>query len=467
MEFSQFKNNAIKTSYRHGNLYEVGSYVKCLTENKIGKVYRRGPNYVICITEKGEMFRSWITDLMEYTQFNKSGDTAKHRLVGTPEYKKLTHEMTPGSEYDPFKAKNTINKNKQFKEENMSTTVRLSAWMMSLNRFEQIEIASKIDTILIENSDENNIITAIDESFGTERMKDLALEYVTIVSEGKIKGADGKACWKGYKYAGTESGKDKCVKAGFEPEGEIIEGMKQARANVGASTCWDGYKAKGTKTKNGREVPNCVKEDEELEEAKNGLYANIHAKRKRGEAPAKPGHEDYPAKDAFKKAARTAKNEALDPVGKEDHDVDNDGDSDKSDKYLKKRRAAVSAAINSKKMKEGFSDWRSELSEKASKYVEVSPKVEDQDEPSGTFDKNKKLKDKKNDVKEECDCEEETPKDKKVKRVKYADGVKEGVDMKKREDIVMGMKKNAKDFKTRYGDKAKEVMYATATKMSK
>ena len=29
----------------------------------------------------------------------------------------------------------------------------------------------------------------------------------------KTKGADGKACWKGYKYAGTdEDGKDKCVK---------------------------------------------------------------------------------------------------------------------------------------------------------------------------------------------------------------------------------------------------------------
>jgi hypothetical protein len=27
----------------------------------------------------------------------------------------------------------------------------------------------------------------------------------------KIKGADGKACWKGYRYAGTENGKDKCV----------------------------------------------------------------------------------------------------------------------------------------------------------------------------------------------------------------------------------------------------------------
>ena len=29
--------------------------------------------------------------------------------------------------------------------------------------------------------------------------------------EGKEQGADGKACWKGYKYAGTENGKDKCV----------------------------------------------------------------------------------------------------------------------------------------------------------------------------------------------------------------------------------------------------------------
>jgi len=29
--------------------------------------------------------------------------------------------------------------------------------------------------------------------------------------EGKIKGADGKACWDGYRYAGTKKGKDKCV----------------------------------------------------------------------------------------------------------------------------------------------------------------------------------------------------------------------------------------------------------------
>jgi len=37
--------------------------------------------------------------------------------------------------------------------------------------------------------------------------------------------------------------------------------------------------------------------------------------------------------------------EALDPVGQEDDDIDNDGDSDDSDAYLKKRRDAVSKAV--------------------------------------------------------------------------------------------------------------------------
>lgn len=31
------------------------------------------------------------------------------------------------------------------------------------------------------------------------------------ITESKKKGIDGKECWKGYKYAGTEDGKDKCV----------------------------------------------------------------------------------------------------------------------------------------------------------------------------------------------------------------------------------------------------------------
>ncbi len=68
--------------------------------------------------------------------------------------------------------------------------------------------------------------------------------------------------------------------------------------------------------------------------------------------------------------------EALDPVGKEDSDIDNDGDTDKSDKYLHKRRKAIGKAISTRK--ESFSDWRQDL-------IEVMDEVE----------KDKKIKEKK------------------------------------------------------------------------
>ena len=61
---------------------------------------------------------------------------------------------------------------------------------------------------------------------------------------------------------------------------------------------------------------------------------------------------------AIGKAIATRK-EALDPVGQEDDDIDNDGDVDKSDSYLKNRRKVRSKAI----AKEGFSNWRQDLVE--------------------------------------------------------------------------------------------------------
>ena len=42
----------------------------------------------------------------------------------------------------------------------------------------------------------------------------------------------------------------------------------------------------------------------------------------------------------------------LDPVGKEDEDIDNDGDVDSSDKYLHKRRKAIGKAMGKKDVKE-------------------------------------------------------------------------------------------------------------------
>ena len=439
MEFSSFNKQAKNTSYRHGNLYEVGSHIQN-TDGEVGKIHRRGPNYVIAVTEEGDMFRSWVTDIKEYKQWNTSGADQTHRLVGTNKFRKFTERMTPGSDYDmwkkPTEVNRRINKTKPIKEETMSANVRLSAWMLGLSLAEQQEIASKMDKIILSG----DVIEGILESFGTEKMQDLAVEYASIVS-GK----------------------------------ELAEGMKQARANVGASKCWDGYKAQGTKKKGGKEVPNCVKEDEEtvsehhqkdengkviehedttpvsVEEGNKGLYANIHAKRARGEKMRSKGDKGAPTDKAFKDSAKTAKEEVeyveekkkLDPVGKEDGDVDNDGDKDSSDSYLMKRRAAVSAAIKSKKgtKKEGFSDWRSELIEKDVKGVIVNPDIDDATDPMSVFDKNKKLKGANKAVKEECGSDKDddgsekalAKKATKVKRVKYQDGVTESVNKALRE----------------------------------
>lgn len=61
-----------------------------------------------------------------------------------------------------------------------------------------------------------------------------------------------------------------------------------------------------------------------------------------------------------KKDVKEAK---LDPVGKEDGDVDNDGDKDKTDDYLMNRRKAVGKAIANKKkiQKEQTTDYRASM----------------------------------------------------------------------------------------------------------
>ncbi len=75
----------------------------------------------------------------------------------------------------------------------------------------------------------------------------------------------------------------------------------------------------------------------------------------------------YQAMQKKLKELDKVKTEALDPVGREDSDIDNDGDTDKSDKYLHNRRKAIGKAISKKRnvkdVKEGFSNWRQDLAE--------------------------------------------------------------------------------------------------------
>jgi len=65
----------------------------------------------------------------------------------------------------------------------------------------------------------------------------------------------------------------------------------------------------------------------------------------------------------------------LDPVGREDKDIDNDGDHDKTDKYLLKRRKAIGKAIATRK--EEFHSWRDSLTEIADELDDKKKKIKE------------------------------------------------------------------------------------------
>lgn len=76
-----------------------------------------------------------------------------------------------------------------------------------------------INTIKKEKSGDDMLIQRItkgDQSFyrrGNDgKLYKTKAEAEASGSSGKKKGADGKACWEGYRYAGTKDGKDRCVK---------------------------------------------------------------------------------------------------------------------------------------------------------------------------------------------------------------------------------------------------------------
>jgi hypothetical protein len=79
-------------------------------------------------------------------------------------------------------------------------------------------------------------------------------------------------------------------------------------------------------------------------------------------------------KEMVKSALMGTMNEKMDPVGHEDADIDNDGDTDKTDKYLANRRAAISKA------KGGINEMLASIIGQAKTYAERKyPQLTDQD----------------------------------------------------------------------------------------
>ena len=64
----KYDQRGLREQYVNGLIYRLGDIVESLHTGLVGKIIRRGTNHLICVTKEDYMFKSWIRDVMEYTE---------------------------------------------------------------------------------------------------------------------------------------------------------------------------------------------------------------------------------------------------------------------------------------------------------------------------------------------------------------------------------------------------------------
>ena len=228
------------------------------------------------------------------------------------------------------------------------------------------------------------------------------------------------------------------------------------------------------KDKDGNTIPH---EDEEITEAKDektfkvrvtdkktgNSYVRMASRSKIADLRSNPNISSVemtgygePTKSEKYKGKSTAKaKQGLDPVGKEDGDVDNDGDKDSSDKYLMKRRKAIGKAIAASEDKV-WTDFKGLVEKKEAEEKKIT----------GEGVNNKKLiKVFPDEVREEMEKKEEPKEDQGLKqKQRKANMAKKQVLMKKMQAVRMGAGDQIMASKEPDGDLVDEGMLVNVAK---
>jgi hypothetical protein len=97
----KFDWTTLRENYISNNIFNVGQFVENLNTGLVGRIIRRGTNYLICVTEDNVMFKSWIKDVMEYSEKNVDRiyrEPGKpNTLIGTGGYLKYASKQAKGS----------------------------------------------------------------------------------------------------------------------------------------------------------------------------------------------------------------------------------------------------------------------------------------------------------------------------------------------------------------------------------
>lgn len=97
----KFDMRNLRENYVSGKIFRIGNRVQNLNTGLVGEVMRRGTNHLICVTEEGYMFKSWIKDVMEYTEVKMDSPMRDkihpNTLFGTKGAFVHYSKMTPGA----------------------------------------------------------------------------------------------------------------------------------------------------------------------------------------------------------------------------------------------------------------------------------------------------------------------------------------------------------------------------------
>ena len=294
----EVKDQNVRDQYYREEIYKVGEWV--LTEkDNVGKIIRRGPNYVICLTAEDTKFRTWVKDIKEVFE------------IGTDAYRQYVMSLTPGQKVQKpegsVKVKQVIPTDpKKDKMDNHESLVQ--AAVKALNEYSPVPPVKK-DPIGKEG-------TANKNPKGTGGAKGIGGGDAPGMKMAEPKGTKGKPSIKKPKHA--------CATKVEHPE-------------------WG--------------AGNCLKEQHTLDEDGNvshydvmfehGLEQNVPVQTLN--VTLSEYHEHAINDDKNKEVLDEG---GLDPVNKKavkkkfanrkDKDIDNDGDVDSSDQFLHKRRKAIS-----------------------------------------------------------------------------------------------------------------------------
>jgi len=297
----EVKDQNVRDQYYREEIYKVGEWV--LTEkDNVGKIIRRGPNYVICLTAEDTKFRTWVKDIKEVFE------------IGTDAYRQYVMSLTPGQKVQKPKGTEKVNQviptdPKKDKMDNHESLVQ--AVVDQLNEYSPVPPVKKTPV--------GKEGTANKNPKGTGGAKGIGGGDAPGMKMAEPKGTKGKPSIKKPKHA--------CATKVEHPE-------------------WG--------------AGNCLKEQHTLDEEgtvthydvmfEHGLEQNVSINELN--VTLSEYHEHAINDDKNKEVLDEG---GLDPVNKKavkkkfanrkDKDLDNDGDTDSSDKYLHKRRKAISKAM--------------------------------------------------------------------------------------------------------------------------